>query len=250
MKIALCLSGQPRGLRKAFEYVHRNLLSQYDVDVFCHLWYKPEQMPVMQDYYYFVADNYKPVALQWEPEWSSEVGDKYPRIVNSFYPAHFTLSFYYSLYQANKLKQITESEDNSKYDWVVRSRYDLALNFVIPFADLDNRKLYVPADRTTPAHDFCNDQFAFGSSEIMDKYSSTHLYIDEFYNAGCLINGEDLLQRNLYKHGLIGDNLVYVDMHNPFPPGKYNGNWHSLVRDDIESWKGKELFFNTNQHLL
>lgn len=250
MKIALCLSGQPRSLETAYEYVHRNLLSQYDVDVFCHFWYKPELDESFARYYRFIQDFYKPAAVMFEQEWGPEVGYQYPRIANSFYPAHFTLSFYHSLFKANTLKQLTEKETGVNYDWVVRSRYDLALNFIIPFETLDETKLYVPNDRMTPEHDFCNDQFAYGSSEVMDAYSSTHLYIDDFYNSGCTINGEDLLQANLRKQGLTGPRMEYVDINNPFPPGKYNGNWHSLVRDDIETWKAQQLFSVQNQHLL
>ena len=38
MKIALCVSGQPRGLATAFQYVKKNLLDKHDVTVFAHLW--------------------------------------------------------------------------------------------------------------------------------------------------------------------------------------------------------------------
>jgi hypothetical protein len=244
MKIALCLSGQPRGLR-AFEYVKRNLLDQYDVDVYCHFW-NTGNFEFDISNFKFITRNYQPTAWIVEKEMGPEDAYKYTRIVNSFHPAHFTLSFYRSLYLANSLRIEQEIDTGIKYDWVVRSRFDLALNFVIPFSELDSTKLYVPNDRMNDTHDFCNDQFAYGSPEIMDKYSDTWKHIDEFYAAGVPINGEDLLQANLRKWGLVGDTLVYVDINNPFPPGKYNGNRHSLVRDDIEQWKQKELFFIDN----
>ena len=38
MKIALCLSGQPRSFEKGYEYHKKNLLDQYNVDVFIHTW--------------------------------------------------------------------------------------------------------------------------------------------------------------------------------------------------------------------
>ena len=38
MKIALCLSGQPRCVKEGYEYYKKNLLDHYDVDVFCHVW--------------------------------------------------------------------------------------------------------------------------------------------------------------------------------------------------------------------
>jgi hypothetical protein len=88
-----------------------------------------------------------------------------------------------------------------------------------------------------PERDFGNDQFAFSSRENMKKYMSTFERIDEYYDNGATFIGENLMQANLRYHGLCGENLVYVNMNNPFPPGPYNGTWHSLIRDDIEQWK-------------
>jgi hypothetical protein len=87
-----------------------------------------------------------------------------------------------------------------------------------------------------PERDFGNDQFAFGSQETMIKYMSTYINLDKYYHAGAQFIGENMLQANLHEHGLIGENLVYVDMNNPFPPGPHNGSWHSLIRDDYEQW--------------
>jgi len=67
-----------------------------------------------------------------------------------------------------------------EYDWVIRSRTDYALNTVIPFAELDNTKLYIPNCRMVPERDFGNDQFAFGSKETMMNYMSTYININQF----------------------------------------------------------------------
>jgi hypothetical protein len=123
------------------------------------------------------------------------------------------------------------------YDWVVKTRFDYAINGVIPFEQLDRNKLYIPNCRMSPLRDFGNDQFAFGASAVMTDYMSTYLYMRQYYDAGCAMIGEDMMSANLHRHGLIGENLVYVDMNNPFPPGKYNGTPHSLIRDDMELWK-------------
>jgi hypothetical protein len=123
-----------------------------------------------------------------------------------------------------------------EYDWVIRSRTDYALNTVIPFAGLDNTKLYIPNCRMVPERDFGNDQFAFGSKETMMNYMSTYINIDKYYDAGTSFVGENLMQANLREHGLIGEKLVYVNMNNPFPPGPHNGTWHSLIRNDIDQW--------------
>ena len=39
MKIALCLSGQPRFVQEVAPYIIQNACDGYDVDVFVHLWF-------------------------------------------------------------------------------------------------------------------------------------------------------------------------------------------------------------------
>jgi hypothetical protein len=87
-----------------------------------------------------------------------------------------------------------------------------------------------------PERNFGNDQFAFSSAENMIKYMSTYENIDQYYSQGTQMIGEEMLKANLIHHNLVGENLVYVDMNNPFPPGPHNGTWHSLIREDYEKW--------------
>jgi len=67
----------------------------------------------------------------------------------------------------------------------------------------------------------------------MMDYMSTYANIDKYYEAGNQFIGEDMMRANLHEHNLW---VTYVNMNNPFPPGNYNGSWHSLIRDDIEQW--------------
>ena len=88
-----------------------------------------------------------------------------------------------------------------------------------------------------PERDFGNDQFAFSSMENMQKYMSSFMNIDHYYDdLNTSFIGENIMQANLREHGLVGEKLVYVNMNNPFPPGLHNGTWHSLIRDDYERW--------------
>ena len=41
MKIALCISGQPRSFEKGYEYHYKNIIENNDVDVFIHTWKSP-----------------------------------------------------------------------------------------------------------------------------------------------------------------------------------------------------------------
>jgi len=229
MKIALCLSGQPRCVKQGYEYHKKNLLDHYDVDVFCHVW----DTNGVED-----ISLYNPTALMIEKSLTNDLS-KYTRVpppqpnwkVKD--PARAAWNLTYSLMKANELRQAS----TTKYDWVIRSRYDFALNVVIPFAELDSTKLYIPNCRMTPQRDFGNDQFAFSSPENMDKYADCFNQINKFYDLGTIMIGEEMMAANWREKGLTGENLVYFDPNHPFPPGPHNGTWHSLLREDFESWQ-------------
>jgi hypothetical protein len=226
MKIALCLSGQPRGLSKAFNYYKTNLLDFYDVDVFCHSWNSELNDKIL--------NLYKPKSYIFEdPKFSEQEDKKYTNTPDaSKWPPRFTLSAFYSINESKKLFQ----EFGINYDFVIRTRYDYALNVKIAFEKMHANKLYIPNCRMVPERNFGNDQFAFSSAENMIKYMSTYENIDQYYSQGTQMIGEEMLKANLIHHNLVGENLVYVDMNNPFPPGPHNGTWHSLVREDYEKW--------------
>ena len=233
MKIALCLSGQARSVKQGYEYVKKNLLDGNDVTVFCHVWESPEVADI---------DLYKPEALMIEKPLTNDLS-KYTRVpppqpnwkVKD--PARAAWNLMYSLKIANELKKVYEDEHDMKFDWVVRSRYDFALNTPIPFDELDNTKLYIPNCRMTPNRDFGNDQFAFSSSENMDKYVDAFTHIDKHYDNGTVMIGEEMMAANWREKGLVGENLVYFNPNHPFPPGPYNGTWHSLIREDFDQWQ-------------
>lgn len=230
IKIALCLSGQPRCVKQGYEYHKKNLLDRYDVDVFCHVWEAPGVEEV---------ELYQAIATMIEKPLTNDLS-KYTRVpppqpnwkVKD--PARAAWNLTYSLMKANELCQSWDE----KYDWVIRSRYDFALNVVIPFFDdLDNTKLYIPNCRMTPQRDFGNDQFAFSSQENMNKYADCFNQIDKFYDNGTIMIGEEMMSANWKEKGLVGENLIYFNPNHPFPPGPHNGTWHSLLREDFESWQ-------------
>ena len=233
MKIALCLSGQARCVKQGYEFVKKNLLDGNDVTVFCHVWESPEVVDI---------ELYKPEALMIEKPLTNDLS-KYTNVpppqpnwkVKD--PARAAWNLMYSLKVANELKNVYEDENNIKFDWVIRSRYDFALNTPIPFTELDNTKLYVPNCRMTPARDFGNDQFAFSSSENMDKYADGFNHIEKHYDSGTIMIGEEMMAANWREKGLVGENLVYFNPNHPFPPGPYNGTWHSLIREDFDQWQ-------------
>lgn len=234
MKIAVCISGQPRAYDKGYEYLKRNLLDHHDCDIFIHTW--RNRVYLIDD----VIALYKPTGIKVdEPLPKSVYDSKYTHTPDaSGWPPHATVSAFYSMFQSMLLK-VDEETRNRPYNWVIKTRFDYALNGKIPFEQLDPQKLYIPNCRMVPTKDFGNDQFAFGRTNIMNDYMSTYLNMDHYYRMGTAMIGEDMMRANLHKYGLVGDRLEYVDMNNPFPPGPYNGTPHSLIRDDMELWKNK-----------
>jgi hypothetical protein len=235
MKVAICISGQPRAYNKGYEYLKKNLLDRYDCDIFIHTW--NNSVYDIQD----VVSLYKPISYISEdyPFSFDHLNNKYVNTPNALeFPAANTVFAYYSLFKSCSLKTDHEIKTSS-YDWVVKTRFDYALNGCIPFLQLDRSKLYIPNCRMVPSRDFGNDQFAFGSSEIMNMHMTTYINLDFYYKTGFQMNGEEMMQANLRYHGLTGPRLEYVNMNNPFPPGPYNGTTHSLIRDDNHLWKRK-----------
>jgi len=225
MKIALCFTGQARSFQKGFEYYKKNLLNHYNVDVYIHTWkFDGEEK---------LIELYEATKTITEPVLVTDADTKYTNTPNAQkYPPRFTYSALYSINECRNLMMSSGIE----YDWVIKTRTDYALNVQIPFEQLDNTKLYIPNCRMVPERDFGNDQFAFGSQSTMDKYMSTFQNMDKYYDAGAQYIGENMMSANLHEHNLHGENLVYVNMNNPFPPGAHNGTWHSLIRNDYDNW--------------
>jgi len=234
MKIALCLSGQARSFKQGYEYYKKNLLDHYDVDVFIHTW----EFDEWEEY----VNLYDPVEFKMDPPVTKELGktidETYVRTPNAAkFPPRFTYAMLSSMNHCSSLLSKHVFVTHKNYDWVIRSRSDYALNVKIPFDNLDSSKLYIPNCRMVPERDFGNDQFAFSSFKNMLKYMSTFMNMDHYYHdLGAVYIGENLMQANLRENNLVGENLVYVNMNNPFPPGLHNGTWHSLIRDDYERW--------------
>ena len=222
MKIALCFSGQARSFEQGYEFYKKNLLDHYDVDVYIHSWKFDDERKLLE--------LYRPVSYEFQTPPLGNFDNRYTNTPNAQkHPPRFTYRMFYSMYKCSKLVQ-------RQYDWIIKSRTDYALNVVIPFAELDNSKLYIPNCRMVPERDFGNDQFAFSSQENMMKYMSTFMNIDIYYDEGNQFIGENMMRANLHEHNLHGENLVYVNMNNPFPPGPHNGTWHSLIREDYDKW--------------
>jgi len=233
VRIALCLSGQPRGLLKASEYVKRNLLSRedvdYDVDVFCHTW----------DDGSLVEKVYLPTHLGVTQSSFMKIGGDYNTRDPVNHPARNTFCFYYSLYCADMFRRHEEQNGGFTYDVVIRSRYDYAIARPLVFSEFNLDYLWTPQVKITmPSGFLCTDQFAFSNSSNMSIYSEVYPNMMNYHDTGTIVNGEDMLARHL-RESQISDRVSYIDMWDPFIGGRYNYGPHSLVRDDMQDWTTK-----------
>lgn len=235
MRIALCFSGQPRSWKAGYEYYKKNLLDNHDVTVFIHTWDTPDMS------WRAAAIQYDCLHFRINGPLSEDLDKKYTNTPNAEkWPPRFTVSALYSTFRSMMLK-IDQEVKTKQYDWVIKTRFDFALPCEIPFDRLEKGKLYMPNCRTKAFGDWLgNDQFAIGDSDVMNKYMSTYLNMERYYNSGVEMIGEEMLRANLIENGLIKDKLVYLDMPAPFPPGPHNGTPHFLIRDDYDKWTNQK----------
>ena len=121
-KIALCLSGQPRSVELAFPYVKNNILGGNDVTVFTFSWGKDNQN---------ILDLYKPaLSIVREqnviPDFSQYT--RFPPPQPNWKvkdPARSTWNQLYAIKVCNDFKKAYENHNNMKFDWVIRSRYEI-----------------------------------------------------------------------------------------------------------------------------
>jgi hypothetical protein len=131
---------------------------------------------------------------------------------------------------ANMLRR---SSDIS-YDWIVRTRFDFALNTKLDFSAMTNGKMYYCNTRANTEKSIVHDQFVVTQPLGMDVYSTVYKNIDQYHDEGCVVNGENLLEWHLRKNGLLAGVVDYLDLNPPFLHGRFNCGRHSLIRDDIE----------------
>jgi hypothetical protein len=196
MKVAVCISGQPRYLKECMPFVKQNLLN--NVDVFFHCWWDESLIGTFYD-------SSQPHQIGSAGSYTEDV----PELLKLFNPVKFEIekprvfeevskitsaptaksssvcSMFYSKWKANSLKVQHEKDSGSVYDLVVSTRFDLFYETLIDFNQLmqykdeylilpakwqDDRELFIPGlgDYTM------NDCFAISSSPNMDIYSQVY----------------------------------------------------------------------------
>ena len=198
MKIALCLSGQPRGLPLSLKMLKANLVGIENMDVFMHCWFDPNTIGQPYDSAQshqqgrvgLVHPQTQEMLLGLNPkDYIFEPQKEFPfaRLFASPPEAdqERMASIFYSIYTANMLKKRYELEHGFEYDMVIRARYDLW------YAEPINVLNYMEQSKThiVTAEKFqgirndpnfsqgsytMTDIFAFSTSKNMDIFCDTY----------------------------------------------------------------------------
>jgi hypothetical protein len=204
MKIALCLSGQPRVVDVGFSKLSQSILQHNsDVDVFIHTWFDEENLSTnsiipgreshrldpnainkLIQYYSpkrIMVEKPKKWTRKYEfPDkvfthahtWALEVPSGLE--VAKKYICDTTNSMFYSIMMSNLLKEQYSVENSIEYDLVIRNRIDYSPhvvlqleNIVINDDDLMYQDLYQPDG-------MISDWFAMGSSNAINTFCGVY----------------------------------------------------------------------------
>jgi len=240
-RIALCLHGQPRGIGMflgdeipAIEYQNRNLIKREDVsvDVFFHTW---DYSNKIENLHQRLIHMYSPKAFAFESPLSNSCIEKYR---DGHTPPNYVYSNYcqyHSIYACDIIRQNYEVENSFSYDWVIATIFDVALNIVLDFQNMDSAKIYQSdfnmSTYNSNGFKVPNPVFGVGNSENMKKYCAMLPNIEKLLAMCSSIDGHAIFGANLKNQGIV-DNMMPLDMCHPFPPRGRDASPNSFVRND------------------
>lgn len=209
MKIAVCISGQPRNYKQGFAELEKWFLSKYDCDIYIHTWKDTDskleaghkfashrEYEFAEDDYSNILDLYKPKNYYFQlpiPFDTTEIkGTPLNYKLNSLLSASYSIHACYNLVR----------ESGIDYDLVIRTRFDLEFTdyispeclFLKDLSLLDSNKLNVFEYPLTPEGyptrlSEVDDLFAVSSPEIAGIYADyftyaiSYIYMNDAYKA-------------------------------------------------------------------
>lgn len=207
MRVALCFSGLPRFLNQTYIYWHRSIVSKYQTDVFVHTWLDPFDQVKNSVVKQQVFGLFSPRMAQFEMPEIFDVSSYQERLWPHRITPQAQFSQFLGIKRAQQLRQKTETAFGFQYDIVVRARFDWYLE-QIDFEQ--NPCVNVARTPTLDGHRFrydqtplvgISDQFAYGSSENMNIYSTIVDNIPNLYhNHQVDFCGELFLRAHLHEN--------------------------------------------------
>lgn len=206
MRVALCISGQVRpAWRESFVSCKQHIIDPLTPDVFLSSWADDEgqylELREMSRAYNCKLAETESHVLAHLNMYSTF---KHPPNIDryTFWP------MFHSIYKANHLKSIWEQMFGFRYDVVIRIRSDILIDRNIDQSSLDEacKANYVLSfsknDRYNPDDPTVADQFALGSSDTMDKYSSVFFILPQVMESLKRLEGYNITNEALLCEGL------------------------------------------------
>jgi hypothetical protein len=189
MKVALLLTGLPRQVQEGYNDYWKNIVENYDTDVYLHFWEEAEYEKVLQVY------NPKKYICQTPIEFTS-----YEEGILSSNNSFRVLPMFYGWQSGYQLIE-------GKYDCIIRSRYDMGSSNPIKLEKLDLSKINV-SNYHWKDSEIMDDNLCISNQNLSDILF-TDLF-DEFINFSKKIGTIEgfnernftniLYRKDLYKH--------------------------------------------------
>jgi hypothetical protein len=188
MRVALLLSGQFRNGKELIYNLYDSIIKQYQPDIFISYSYDTNvevNLDILNQLYY-------PKEIQF---------NKYPDLfaysnnIAQETNRQSLLRMLYGINRVNALKSYYEQTNEFKYDFVIRTRFDLEYTQPLELKNFNDITIPIGWDHRGGY----NDTFAYGSSEAMDYYSSLFSNLETYLNEGALLHPESILKYHLDK---------------------------------------------------
>jgi hypothetical protein len=218
-KIAILFSGQARFFdSEPYDSIKKHLLDKYDCDVFCHFWWDNgiglkyecspwngwEEIPIRSDTFQKLYDLYKPKSIKWNFPLAREDCDFGYKTIHINTPYNIR-SMYTSLQRVyNHFEEFQNSKNGckTKYDFIIRIRYDTIITAFPDLTKLNNEYLYVydkyedrimyPEDKYPGISNIAINECWITNEENAKKLFQIKNHIENLYSKTDVISDEQL----------------------------------------------------------
>tara|TARA_B100001939_G_C16853322_1_gene578473 strand:+ start:418 stop:1092 length:675 start_codon:yes stop_codon:yes gene_type:complete len=202
MKVAIIMAGDLRDFAATYPYLKNNVMSQQDCDIYMHCY--------NSEYAESALDLYLPKKYLIENK--EEVSVEYDDICNTHTFPEVNVSA--GFYQWRNVKKAFELIDpKSKYDFVIRNRYDLAHleTFSVENLGLNPNDFNIPDGGDYRRGIY--DQFAASSYDNMKYYCSMYDVMSSYTSVEKVPSHSEILLRHHLNKSEANINRIDIDMY-------------------------------------